>query len=328
MNHQNELLASVIEHLGIPLLSAVSNLSKDQKVASPEKQAQIAARLLTASVKMGMGLSGKMSMVSDTEKAEALRFRLTALSAHVISDQIVNLNKEVSEEELDKVTASIDSILSFSSHFSLSSDGIGYLQGMDMSVLGAEEAVKIRTLEAMLPLMIAISEKPIVPDVNKTIEEMAQRLMAETDVFSKKMYGNDHKLKHLLDQKIFSLLVATLKQAYMKELQAGKPQIENVWLEFDKTKAIALVLCDYLVTGQNHIDTEDVASGAASSAPKSEVNVADMPEHVEIQPYEPAAIQEQQLQQEVMPQELTERQEVKKPSGDPNNPMSFFKKPT
>lgn len=320
MNHQNEVLASVIEHLGIPLLSAVAHVNKTAKKASAEKEAQIAARLLSASVKLGMGLSAKMNMVSDPDEAEALRFRLTALSAHLISDHISQTQKDVSEEQLEGIKAALDSVLSFSSHFSISTEGVNYLEKMDLAALGSREALDLRTLEAILPLVMTVSDKPLSQSPATLIQDMAERLMRETRAFYERLSTEDRRergIKEILTQQIFKLLVSCLNAAYRAETLLPQPSLAHVWEEFDRTKGLSLVLCDYLVTGQKRIDTTDEERAPAVAAPlaaQEEAPVVAVPPPVQIV--------------EDAPQEAPPVPPVfpAKPAGDSGSPMSFFRK--
>ncbi len=262
MSLHNNILTYMIENLGLPLMEAVGHVQK--KTATPENDAEMMARLLTSSVNLGMAISSKMNGATDATQAEALRFRLIALAAHALSERAKLKSKEPTDTDIDSLKATIDSLFVFSNNFSVNEQGLQYLGTLGLEDFKAKEYAELSTIEAFLPIVSAMDHKD-----RGLFPNIAERLLKESDQLAEQFQKESQKPEDaivFIKQKILSLLVQTFVHIYPDKIENNK-SIGDVWQEFDRRKALVLLLMDYLLTGQKNIETS-VDQGDSQSVSK------------------------------------------------------------
>ncbi|MCB9963420.1 MAG: hypothetical protein H6857_00560 [Rhodospirillales bacterium] len=273
MSHQNEILTYLIEHLGIPLMVSMSAVHKEQSL-SPDREAEMMAKLLTASVQLGLSISAKMNVPSDVMKAEALRFRLTALAAEALSQRARLKGKEPTEVDIDSLKGAMDSLFVFSEHFSIDEKGVAYLKDIGFESVSSPEITDMAVIESLLPVIAAMDHKDrgLFPNVADRLAREASDIAADYIEKSGAPEGSEAVVR----QKMLQLLSHIFSGIYPEVIGKNRP-IGDVWQEFDRKKSLLLLLINYLLDGQAGDEEESVADGAGA------------PEAVE-HPVEPVAV--------------------------------------
>ena len=326
MSLHNNILTYMIENLGLPLMEAVGQVQK--KTATPENDAEMMAKLLTSSVELGIAISSKMNIPSDSAQAEALRFRLTALAANALSERVKLKSKEPTSADVDSLKATTDSLFVFSNNFSVNDEGLEYLKKIGMQDFVGKEFSELATIEALLPVVTVMEHKD-----RGLFPNIAERLIKEADELAKQFKADANKPEEVvvfIKQKILTLLVQTFVQIYPDIIGASKP-IGDVWQEFDRRKALIILLMDYLLTGQKNIETASDAEGAA--APEAQAPQTEPPAAAPA-PSEPPPVSEQPAtpppppppqESAGMPEKKEEAKEGEGGEGS-GSPLGFFKK--
>ncbi len=321
MSLHNKILTYMIENLGLPLMGAVGTLQK--KSSTPESDAEVMAKMLTSSVDLGMAISAKMNISSDVNKAEALRFKLTSLSAHALADRISLKGKEPSSIDIDSLKATTDSIFVFSENFSIDENAKEYLEKMGLQDIIGTELSQLHLIQALLPVIAVMDHKD-----RGLFPNIAERLINESDALSAQFSEKSDSAigsELLVRYQVLTLLSETFIRIYPDIINNNKP-IGDVWQEFDRQKALVVLLMDYLMSGQRTVDMSE--SGEGGTAPVNEV------EQVQA-PVPPAAPSQQQtpppmFQKPPSPPPTAEKAESegKKEEGSTGGgtPLSFFKK--
>ncbi|MCB9965579.1 MAG: hypothetical protein H6855_05815 [Rhodospirillales bacterium] len=254
MSHQNEILTYLIEHLGIPLMVSMSAVHKEQSL-TPDREAEMMAKLLTASVQLGLSISAKMNVPSDVMKAEALRFRLTALAAEALSQRARLKGKEPAEVDIDSLKGAMDSLFVFSEHFSIDEKGVAYLKDIGFESVSSPEITDMAVIESLLPVIAAMDHKDrgLFPNVADRLAREASDIAADYIEKSGAPEGSEAVVR----QKMLQLLSHIFSGIYPEVIGKNRP-IGDVWQEFDRKKSLLLLLINYLLDGQAG-DEEDVA---------------------------------------------------------------------
>ena len=308
MSLHNKILTYMIENLGLPLMGAVGVLHK--KTSTPETDAEIMAKMLTSSVDLGMAISSKMNIPSDTVKAEALRFRLTSLSANALSKRVSLKGKEPSSIDIDSLKATTDSLFVFSENFSLDEQATEYLQRIGLQDVIGKEFPELHMIEALLPVISAMDHKDrgLFPNIAERLIKESEALSSQFSEKNNAEAGTDVLVKF----QVLKLLGQTFVKIYPDIIGNNQP-IGDVWQEFDRQKALVILLIDYLFSGQRTVAMDE--GGAGNIAPPQ----AKATEVVAPEETAPAPVSQ--------PEATAQKEDSGAQSGSGGGtPLSFFKK--
>lgn len=334
MSQNNKTLTYIIENLGLPLMGAIGQVQK--KTSTPESDAEVMAKMLASSVDLAMAISAKMDVPSDTNKAEALRFHLTALGANALSQRIKIKGKEPSSIDVDSLKATTDSLFVFSENFSLDDQSIEYLNKLGMETVTGKELSDLHIIESLLPVISAMDHKD-----RGLFPNIAERLIKESDALSGQFNADSSSSAEnaiFVKFKMLKLLSHIFVAIYPGIIGNSQP-IGDVWQEFDRQKALVVLLIDYLLTGQSSVDIphdeqeqapaakeEPAKEATPPPAPPAEPEVKQEPEAETKPEPEPVAAEEPQQEEVAAAAPPAEDSESKEGAGGGGTPLSFFKK--
>lgn len=321
MSLHNRILTYMIENLGLPLMGAVGVLQK--KTSTPETDAETMAKMLTSSVDLGMAISAKMNVPTDTAKAEALRFKLTSLSAHALSKRVSLKGKEPSNIDIDSLKATTDSLFVFSENFPIDEAGIEYLQKMGLQDVTGKELSELHMIDALLPVISVMDHKD-----RGLFPNIAERLIKESEDLSAQFIeknSSEPGSEILVKFQVLKLLGDTFVRIYPDIIHNNKP-IGDVWQAFDRQKALIVLLMDYLLSGQRTVSVEESDAGTpAAAAPVQQAQPVESPKEPEVAQ---AAAPKEAPPQETAAKDVKKEDSSEGSGGNAGGgtPMSFFKK--
>ncbi len=301
-------------------MGAVAHIQK--KASTPEDDAELMAKMLTSSVDLAMSISAKMNVSTDTSKAEALRFELTALAAKALSNRARLKGKEPSGIDMDSLKATTDSLFMFAGNFTINETGIEYLKKIGFDDVTIKESVELHLIEALLPVISVIDHKD-----RGLFPNIADRLIKEADALSAQFIKTGNKSEEIdafAKQKILKLLAQTFVTIY-PNLIGGNKSIGDVWQEFDRQKALIVLLLDYLLTGERNIQVPEDDAGDAPT-PASTPNVTAPPKEESAPVLNKPAPPPQPTEQKQAAAEEDKKSDDKGEGEAAVNPFSFFKK--
>ena len=269
MNHQNELLLYVIEKLGAPLLGAAHKVARDgNPAATPAQEAEAMARLLSSSVKLGIGLGGRLNAASDDQQQEALRFKLTAIAAEALSERVGSA-AELTETISDELLQAVDPLFTIAQSFTLSQGVLDHLGKLGYSEQDLRLAFNTMMVESLMPVVACLQKRPLSgqPPSN-SIQLIAETILKDVQTLGPALTGNAGADTPFLYAKLAGLLGEAYKTAHNEVLDGNaNAALEDILRVYDERKSLGLVLINYLTTGEKKLDTESAGSGDSPPPP-------------------------------------------------------------
>ena len=329
MQQQNDIAIYILEHLGLSLMQASSVLNAQDKKADAEACANIMAKLLSSAVQLGMAYSGKMNVPSDPDKGEVVRFKLTSIAAQALLSRVSLTKREPVDADVDMLKAAADSLLAFSENFSLNERSHDLLKSLELDLLSGDELSYLHMVEAMLPIIECVSARTLEGDATQLIQQVTDKLKVDSQEFVNGLNIQDDS--GLAGQKAFAILAKTFAAVY-RDAVSHKQTLESVWAGYETQKSLALVLLQYLVTGQ----AQAAPVAPSSPVPPPTPPVQEPAAATSVQsPFAAPPPAEQPAEQPAIPADppsaapLPETPEEKQEEGGTDtggSPLGFFKK--
>lgn len=276
----------VFEKLGAPLMNAVLRASyNSDKPVSADNAKQI-ANLISTAVKMSQGLSASFNP-KDEDDIDALRLALACMVSPVIAENFAKTEKDLSDEDIKKIRDIYDQILSFTDGFTSAKDAanrrISLATPDPLSVsdrlLFDEEQIILQGMNALLPVVIRVSEYSFGRDQRELLNEITKKLSSQAKVLVKSLYGvklekDDQKLAELGILRSLSDIYSSCHYAERRRidemtgiekedlLEGGEIPLDNLWKMFETRFGLMVALTKTLIEGEAN------ATSASAVAPK------------------------------------------------------------
>lgn len=346
MNSRTSYLIQIIDKIGGPLLSAVSQNSASN--SADVNEAQNLASLLGKTVQLSIEL-GKMIEIEklEAEQSDSLRIALAGLASPLIAEQFKILSKTPGDAELQKLTHALEAVMTFSDNFTPSRENAERLAsiGANGSPVDAHQ-VHVQYIQAFAPVAHVITSFSFGQTEKKIAQETAEKITAKakaivTDIFSGEIDEDQRKLAELALVKSLAEIYVSCHTSEMNKLMAIQEPDANaqtnalsaVWSGFDARAEILGTLSENLVpkgSGGAKPSAPPVAPVAAATIetippveqqpPQSPISQVVNPQQPPAQEQPPAAPAEQPI----APPPAAPPPQAPTESG---NPMSMFAKP-
>lgn len=341
MDQRSAYFIQVLEKLGSPLIldSGLLSTPSDPDSENMLAQAEAVAGLLNGCIKTSLQLARVLNIHDDEGKADSIRLSLAAITSPMLAQLYKSSNGQaLNDKNIEKLTASLETIMSFSESFGVSEDKTQALSEVRAKALHPNLA----TLDATIPVVNAVASYSFGRSDKKLFQDVVNRLSPYIEGLQENL-GFDPQGDQSRKTACLRIIAKLYEAAHMDETNRilslpqeeletlagddGKISMDPVWRQFETRLALMEVLIDSLL-------------GAPVPQPKPQAsqveNPAPAPDGTFVPPAPAPDIQTEQTTQagreENTPQIFqTQPESPAKPSEppktDPADPMSFFTQP-
>lgn len=319
MDQRAAYLFQVTEKIGAPLLAAAeSRASADDS----RSEATIVAELLARAVQAGVELATAMDIRETGAEGESVRLALAGLAGPLVAGHYRNSGKVPGEPEVKRLVTALSAALTFADNFSPAAGNTARLAALEAGVPPADDTqVMIQCLQALTPLVVAVSAYPFGRPEKKMVQDVTERLVQQAGNLAARLVpGVDEPDLKQMELVLLRAMVPLYCAAHQAEMQrvmklddnarqlaaqtnGGVLSLEPVWQNFDKQVAMLDVLAQSLAG--RFISAQTTATGTTAPASRRPEIPAETP---------------------VIPPIAAPATPVASPAeSGPYNPMAFFK---
>ncbi len=172
MTERSLLQIQILEKLGVPLITAAGG---GMAAEGPQTAERLSA-LLGRSVQSALALAKAMDVADTDPQADSVKLGLAALSSSLIAGHYRQTGKVPDDSDLKRLSGALETILSYSDSFI---PVAARLQALEPSAFPADEhQVALQTINALTPVVNAISAFPFGRPEGKLAQEVTERLSA------------------------------------------------------------------------------------------------------------------------------------------------------
>tara|TARA_R110002124_G_scaffold129483_1_gene291024 strand:- start:334045 stop:335229 length:1185 start_codon:yes stop_codon:yes gene_type:complete len=301
MPQSHEMIAQIVEKLGMPILASVSEVERQkqamgrvQGTPSDESQARLIAELLGKSTELGLMLFRSFDITEPTEsRADAARLGMTALSGSVIANLYGMTGRIPGDPELQRLEKVVQSVVAFSENFESGHDAaqaLGAADGEKTPALPALEYMAVHYASALIPLVNAVAAFPFGRQEELLMKEIVSRLMGVAKGFCERLYPDANaEQRKAVEVSIMKVAANTYAQCHFAEMtqlmSAGDQQkmmaqnisMDGVWAAFDKRFAMLEVIISSLMGS-----TATAAQSSAPVQPQAQVQPQPQPQQAPV----------------------------------------------
>lgn len=330
MDPRSNFLVQVLEKLASPLVAAISEVSvRNMILADPGQpgamrpEAEQVAGLLTKSTQMSIGLANLVDFNLPENEADSMRLALTTLSSPLIANLYRLTGRVPSDNELDRIMAAMNSVITYSDSFVTAGDANARMQHMDTDFFPVDQhQVTLQYMNVLLPAVNSVMAYSFGQPEKKLVQDVTERLVKESKAFREKIFPNlDEKESARAQLAILRMASQIYSQCHFAEMaklmateeqarQGLAPAMTTLWQAFGLRLQMLEVVAEALVPGGKARETAGSSSRVPQVEKTPEVQVAPAP----VTQVAPPA---------VPPTPPEEKSAASPPSG---NPMSFFAK--
>ena len=290
MDSRTDFILQIIESIGLPLVEAVEDSSKQHDAA---QAAEIIGTLLSGSTAFGSEIGKALDFKGDDLVKSSVRANLAAIAAQIIATQYKRHNKVPGDTENKRVITALESVLTFSDNFTPDVDSIARMKSLseDYALFDTQQ-INISYVLALLPALNAVggfsfgqSESKLLQDITDKLGQRAQNLRRV--LFAEELEVNEAKL---LELSLLRMLVRLYSDCHKEETdrimkldEAARSSItiDSVWSAFEKRAQMLETLATSFVPAKGTV------SGATSQAPAATEQAAASQPAAESPPAQP-----------------------------------------
>lgn len=238
------------------------------------------AELLAKTTQASIEMSQAMDLGAQPDQGDALRVALAALASNMVGSYYKQAGRAPSEGELKKMTAAMQTVLTFSENFAPGADAARRMQ--DLSARGQqvdEHQVSLQYIHAFIPVVNAITtfsfgqaEQKFIMDVSGRILERAAAL--RDILFPGLALADGTRIELALVSALADIYsgchnaeTARLMALSEQERMAGGPGPETVWHAFNLRVDLLAALATSLVPEAGQVKSETASGGGAKRMP-------------------------------------------------------------
>lgn len=337
---RSQFLIQVLERLASPLVAAISEVSvRNMMLADPSQpgamrpEAEQVASLLTKSTQMSIGLANLVDFNLPENEADSMRLALTSLSSPLIANLYRLSGRVPNDAELDRIMAAMNSVITYSDHFTTAGDASARLQHIDTDFFPVDQhQIALQYMNVLLPAVNSIMAYSFGQPEKKLVQDVTERLVREAKLFREKMFpGLDEKESARSELAVLRMAALIYSQCHFAEMaklmateeqarQGLAPAMNTLWQAFGLRLQMLEVVAEVLVPGGKK---QTVATSSSSGrAPEVEKPIEQMPKETPI-----AAQQEIPSAPPPVAAPPADQPAQSAPQAG-GNPMSFFAKKT
>lgn len=331
MSQRSAFQIQILEKLGAPLVSAVSEVSARNGGDDESREAARVAELLAKAVQVSISLAGAMDLKESGEQADAIRLALAALAGPLLAGFYRETGKVPGDNDIKRMIKALEAALSFSDNFAPAADNAARLENIEPGMLLADESqTSIRAVNALVPVVGAIAAFSFGRPETKLVQEVTDRLVGRaTSLREIFMPGAPEQAAKRAELGLLTALAAIYVECHKQETArlmgmdeqartsaaeaaGGMLPMDPVWAAFDLRAGMIELI------GKNTAPAGAAAGGGVAPAPPP--RAAAEPPIQQAPPESPPAPPSQPQEPPAVPPPSEEQ------GGDGAfNPMGFFK---
>ena len=290
MNLRAQYLLQIFEKIGGPLLAALGGNANAPQEAEADKQlaadTQQTAELLAKSVQLSIDL-GKMASIETAaeDEADTLRVALAALAGPMVAGQFKQLGRTPSDQDLSRITSSLEAVLTFSENFAGDATHTTALENLQASgqAVSAHQT-NIQYLHLFIPVIEAVGkfafgqqDKTLMRDIAGRLSNEAKLLRAE--IFGESLSADDAKRAELGLLRTLAQIYAGAHERSIAKAATDGGDIKMVWDDFETQLSMLQTLGENLAPDAGATNSGSTAPvSPAASAPAEQAAPAETPQ--------------------------------------------------
>ncbi len=300
MDQKSRYLLQILESIGAPLMGAI--VSSNANTDDPMHNAQTMAALLGKTVEASIGLGDIMDINPAEAQDDTLRVALAGLAGPLVAGQYARRGAVPDANDLKKITAALQAVLTFSDNFAPSPETVTRLKNLKAEGQSVDlYQTQIQYIQAFIPVVEAIAafsfgqkEAKLVTDVSDKLVKHAVELREALlpDINEEAVQKRcELGLLHALASLYASCHRAETEKAKTlnPEQQGSAASIENVWGAFSIRAAMMETLAGSLLP--HNLDVKDQASSQSSSGGITPATIEEVETPVASAPQPPSQVQ-------------------------------------
>ena len=195
MTERSLLQIQILEKLGVPLITAAGGGMSAEGPQMAERLAALPGR----AVQSALSLAKAMDIADSDPQADSVKLGLAALSSSLIAGHYRQTGKVPDDNDLKRLSGALETILSYSDSFL---PVAGRLQALEPNAYPADEhQIALQTINALAPVVNAVSAFPFGRPERKLAQEVTERLVARAASLRKTLMpaGSDEGLNKIAE---------------------------------------------------------------------------------------------------------------------------------
>lgn len=281
MTQNPRFAIQILEKIGAPLAAAIE-LSPPDGDDQGVESAKVIAQMLGQAVQVSISLSTALDLKESEEQADTTRVALAALAAPLIASFYEKNTRVPEEQDIKRMTKSLESVLVFAENFTAASNEASRLSTIDHSnPLFDEAQVLLVMLQAMTPVIAAVSEFPFGMSETKLVQDVSEKL--QKDAAEIAAGSGNGKLGEIMVFKSLANIYANCHLFETSRLLGNSEEsrdnlsIEPVWDHYEMKIEMVKALAGFDMAGQ-------AGAGGFGVAPMPEEQPAEAPEPPPLEP--------------------------------------------
>lgn len=276
MNQRAEYLLRVLEKIGTPLMAAILQApgrgAADETHKDAQRMAELLAKTTQASIEMGQAID----LGALPDGGDSVRVALAALAGGLIGTHYRHTGKAPGDNDLRKMTAALQTVLTYSGNFMPGADAAARLNNLEPLGQPADpQQTSLQYIHALTPVVSAVTSFPFGQPEQKLAMDVATRLMQRSmemrEALLPSLQESEQKRAELSLLGVLAQIYAACHDAETARMMSltedqrmmGGVGMESVWKAFDLRSGILEAMARNMVPG----DTGASSSSSGSRAP-------------------------------------------------------------
>ncbi len=275
MNQRAEYLLRVLEKIGTPLMASILQApgrgAADEAHKDAQRMAELLAKTTQASIEMGQAID----LGALPDGGDSVRVGLAALAGGLIGTHYRQTGKAPADNDLRKMTAALQTVLTYSGNFMPGADAAARLSNLEpMGQASDPQQTSLQYIHALIPVVSAVTSFPFGQPEQKLAMDVAARLVQRSmelrEALLPGLQDDEQKRAELSLLGVLAKIYAACHDAETARMMSlteeqrtmGGIGMDSVWKGFDIRTGILEALAKNMVPG-----SAGSASSSGSRAP-------------------------------------------------------------
>lgn len=277
MNQRAEYLLRVLEKIGTPLMASILQApgrgATDEAHKDAQRMAELLARTTQASIEMGQAID----LGALPDGGDSVRVGLAALAGGLIGTHYRQTGKAPADNDLRKMTAALQTVLTYSGNFMPGADAAARLSNLEpMGQPSDPQQTSLQYIHALIPVVSAVTSFPFGQPEQKLAMDVAARLVQRSmemrEALLPGLQDDEQKRAELSMLGVLAKIYAACHDAETARMMSlteeqrtmGGVGMDSVWKAFDIRTGILEALAKNMVPGSTGSSS---SSGSRAPAP-------------------------------------------------------------
>lgn len=260
MNQRAEYLLRVLEKIGTPLMASILQApgrgAADETHKDAQRMAELLAKTTQASIEMGQAID----LGTLPDGGDSVRVGLAALAGGLIGTHYRQTGKAPGDNDLRKMTAALQTVLTYSGNFMPGADAATRLGNLEpMGQPSDPQQTSLQYIHALIPVVSAVTSFPFGQPEQKLAMDVAarltQRAMEMREALLPGLQDDEQKRAELSLLGVLAKIYAACHDAETARMMSlseeqrmmGGVGMDSVWKAFDMRSGILEALAKNMV---------------------------------------------------------------------------------